>query len=215
MKLNIINKIYVCHYTKLVDRVEILKNQLDKYNLQADWVTKYDKEDIKIEDLESILPNYDKYFYTHGVIRKLRAPEISIMLKHYHIWNDMISNNIQNALILEDDALLVEDFSNKFNEQTKGIKSDYDFIWVGSCCNLHAEFKGEHLIEKNSSRCAHGYLLSLKAAKILHSNIKNNNFPVDFYFNNIIQSLNLKSYWMEPDLISQNSIFVTSIQNKL
>ena len=37
------------------------------------------------------------------------------MLKHYHVWSDMISNNIKNALILEDDALLVEDFTNKFN----------------------------------------------------------------------------------------------------
>ena len=85
---------------------------------------------------------------------------------------------------------------------------------MGSCCDLHAEFKGEHLIERKSSRCAHGYLLSLKAAKLLYDNISHNNFPVDFYFNNIIQILNLKNYWMEPDLISQNPIFETSIQNK-
>lgn len=211
--LNKIEKIYVCHYTKLVDRAPVLQEQLDNYELDATWVKKYDKEDITNENLVSILPKFDDVFEHAGSFRKLRLPEISLMLKHYHIWCDMVKNNIDNVLVLEDDALLSDDFVSKFNIQISDLDKGYDVIWVGSCCNLHTH-GNSHLIPRKQSRCTHGYMLSLKCAKVLLDNIKYNNYPVDFYFNNIINSNDMNSYWMEPDLISQNPIFETTIQNK-
>ena len=138
--------------------------------------------------------------------------ELSLLLKHCDIWLDMKKNNIQNALILEDDALLSDNFVTLFNEYTKDINKDYDIVWVGSCCDLHAN-GASNLIRTNSSRCTHGYMLNLKVVDVLLENVKYNNYPVDFYFNYIINKFNVNNYWMEPDLISQNPKFETSIQN--
>lgn len=212
MKLDLINKIYVCHYTKLTERVESLKEQLSRYNLDTDWILSNDKEDLNIELLKKEFVNIDKFFQLPGHYRKLRLSELSLLLKHYEIWKDMKNNNIQNALILEDDALLSDNFVTLFNEYTKDINKDYDIVWVGSCCDLHANGTS-NLIKTNSSRCTHGYMLNLKSVDILLENVKYNNYPVDFYFNYIIDKFNLNNYWMEPDLISQNPKFETSIQN--
>jgi hypothetical protein len=56
-------------------------------------------------------------------------------------------------------------------------------------------------------------MLNLKVVDTLLENVKYNNYPVDFYFNYIINKFNVNNYWMEPDLISQNPKFETSIQN--
>lgn len=213
MKLDLVNKIYVCHYTKLIERVEPLKTQLDKYKLDAEWILSNDKEDLNIEFLKQEFVNIDKIFQLTGHYRKMKMSELSLFLKHYEIWKDMSNNNIQNALILEDDALLSDNFVSLFNEYTKNIDKDYDIVWVGSCCNLHT-IGSSNLIKTNGSRCTHGYLLNLKTVNKLIENSKYNNYPVDFYFNYIINKFNLNNYWMEPDLISQNPKFETSIQNE-
>jgi GR25 family glycosyltransferase involved in LPS biosynthesis len=135
-------------------------------------------------------------------------------MKHFVVWSDMVVNNITSALILEDDILLTENFVEKFNNQIKDLSTDYDFVWIGSCCDMNLPFNDKHLIRRGMSRCAHGYLLNNKTARLLIENYKYNNFPVDIYFNNIMQTLNLESYWMEPDLIRQSNSFETSIQNK-
>jgi glycosyl transferase family 25 len=223
MKLDLVNKIYVCHYTKLIERVEPLKKQLDKYKLEAEWILSNDKEDLNIEFLKQEFINIDKNIghsdnfidfpgRNFEINRKMKMSELSLFLKHYEIWKDMRNNNIQNALILEDDALLSDNFVLLFNEYIKDIDKDYDIVWVGSCCNLH-KIGSSNLIKTNGSRCTHGYLLNLKTVNKLIENSKYNNYPVDFYFNYIINKFNLNNYWMEPDLISQNKKFETSIQN--
>jgi hypothetical protein len=45
--------------------------------------------------------------------------------------------------------------------------------------------------------------------------VKSNNYPADFMFNKAISELSLENYWMEPDLIIQNPVFDTSIQNDI
>ena len=72
MKLDLIDKIYVCHYTKLTERVDPLKDQLSKYNLNTDWILSNDKEDLNIEVLQQEFINIDKHFQLGGHYRKLR-----------------------------------------------------------------------------------------------------------------------------------------------
>lgn len=214
MILNNVDELYVCHCKSLTDRVDFIMNQLKNFNLKSTWVTSFDRDDIQKEDLDSLLPLFDSEFDFMGNRRKLRIPEISIMLKHLVVWSDMIDRDIKTALILEDDVILCDNFVDKFNEQIKELSPTFDFVWVGSCCDMNIPFNGEHLIRNNQSRCAHGYLLNHKTAKILIQNLRYNNFPVDIFFNLVINKFNLESYWMEPDLIRQSKQFETSIQNK-
>lgn len=212
--LKYVDKIYLCHYTKLIERVALVKNQLDKYKISPQWILEYDKEDLDKDELIKILPHFDKEMSLFGGSRKLRQSEISLLMKHYFAWCDMVEKNIENAIIFEDDIILCDNFLERFNIQIENIDNDYDIIWIGSCCNLHADFKGTHLIPHKGSRCTHAYMISNKCAKKAIDNFRINNYPADFYFNFLIEKLDLKNYWMEPDLVSQNPKFESSVQTK-
>jgi GR25 family glycosyltransferase involved in LPS biosynthesis len=137
-------------------------------------------------------------------------------LKHNFAWEHSIENNFRNILVLEDDALLCDDFLNKFNKQIEQLPDSYDIVWIGSCCNLHINsLENEKYLYRNSgSRCTHGYLISNKCSLKMVDFFKQNSYPADFLFNKAIHDLNLENYWMEPDLIIQNPSFQTSIQNE-
>lgn len=215
--LKLINKIYICHYTKLLNRKPILDSQINKLNLNniTEWVEVYDKEEIDINKLINELPNIKNKLNIKGHFnRTLKMSEISLLLKHNHIWENMIENDIENVLVLEDDALFNDNFITDFNSYIDELPSDYDLLWVGSCCGLHANplENGKHIYRKDGSRCTHAYLINKKCAIKMLEYFKINNSPADFMFNEAIIKYKLNNYWLEPDIISQNGIFKTSIQ---
>ena len=208
-----INKIYICHYTPLSNRKPILEKRLDELGLSSisEWVECYDKEVIS-EEIKKY-PNITKPFNLPGNRRSLKMSEISLILKHHYIWQDMVANNIDNVLILEDDALLCNNFNGLFKTYSKDLPSYYDLLWVGSCCGLHSDnIPDKHIYKENGSRCTHGYMISLKCAKKMVEYHLENNLPCDFMFNMAIEKYEFDNYWLEPDLISQNGKFRTSIQ---
>ena len=213
-----LDRVYVCHYTKLSERKEITNSILLDNKVSSEWITSNDKEDINRDNLKEFI-NINKPLDLEGIHknRTLRLSEISLILKHRECWLDIVKNDYKSALVLEDDVLLCDDFTNRFNIQIKNISEDFDIIWVGSCCNLHIEniVSGKYLYKNGGSRCTHAYLISNKCALKMLDFVKTNNYPADFMFNKAITELNLENYWMEPDLISQNPIFNTSIQNDI
>lgn len=216
--LNNVDEVYVCHYTKLSERREITNSILLENKILSKWIITNDKEDINQENLKDFV-NINKPLGLEGIHkdRTLRLSEISLILKHRDCWLDIIKKGYKSALILEDDILLCGDFTNKFNLQIKDIPNDFDIVWVGSCCNLHVKniVNDKYLYKNNGSRCTHAYLISNKCALKMLDFVKSNNYPADFMFNKAISELSLENYWMEPDLIIQNSLFDTSIQNDI
>ncbi len=212
-----IDKIFICHYTKLAERKPILDIQI-KIQKLADittWVESYDKEEMNINELVKTLPNINNRLNILGhKSRTLRMSEISLILKHNHIWKTMVDEDIENVLVLEDDAILKDNFIEEFNKYSDEIPTDYDLLWVGSCCGLHAKplEDGKHIYKKNGSRCTHAYLISKKCAIKMMEYHKINNSPADFMFNEAIQKYSLNSYWLEPSLVSQNNAFQSSVQ---
>jgi GR25 family glycosyltransferase involved in LPS biosynthesis len=216
--LNNVDEVYVCHYTKLVERREITNSILLENKILSKWIITNDKEDINQENLKDFV-SINKPLGLEGIHknRTLRLSEISLILKHRDCWLDIIKNDYKSALVLEDDVLLCDDFLNRFNLQIKDIPNDFDIIWIGSCCNLHVQdiVSDKYLYKNNGSRCTHAYLISNKCALKMLDFVKSNKYPADFMFNKAISELSLENYWMEPDLIIQNPVFDTSIQNDI
>jgi hypothetical protein len=84
MKINV-DKIYVCHWNKLVDRKEILYQQFLKYEIEneIEYV-----EDFDVEDLDTCLYNdYYKSINSYNSImrRYTKKSEISLFYKHIKI----------------------------------------------------------------------------------------------------------------------------------
>lgn len=209
----LIEKVYICHYTKLTDRFEPVNKQLSNYQLmdKSKWIIENDAEHINFEIIKNTMPNIQKPFFS----RTLKISELSLILKHIKAFEDIVENGYTYSLVLEDDALFIDDFLNRLNMQMIDFNPNFDLIWVGTCCDLKSEYinSSRFLYPNIGSRCTHGYLISYKCAVRMLQFMKFNNMPMDFAFNKAISELNFVNYWMEPALIFQNPVFETSIQN--
>ena len=221
MKINV-DKIYVCHWNKLIDRKEILLRQFNDFNIEneIEFIEDFDIEILKDVDYSNRYVNI--FDYNNIMKRYTKMSEISLFYKHIKILENFINSDMSSILILEDDALLTNDFY-KINDYLSELPENYDICWVGSCCNLNSKnVKSDiHVYLENGSRCTHGF--------IVNKNIFNKvnvfeNVPIcvaDAFYNHLIddgryipkkEGFRLNNYWMEPPLILQNPMFDTTIQ---
>ena len=135
----------------------------------------------------------------------------------------IIANSYDQALILEDDAILCDNFLNKFNDYVKQVPADYDMVFIGDGCGLHIEknlIKADKYIYKKclyptvwggegATRCTDSYIISKKCAKILCEYISNLKYKIDtnidWWLNIAARDNNLNVYWAEPTIVTQGS----------
>ena len=203
-------KIFVLHYSKLVDRKKHILEQFKKENItDYEFIEKYDKEDLQ---------DCDKLLFENSVKESM----ISLMNKHFYAYK-LISENYENALILEDDVILSDNFNKILNLYMSYLPEDYDMLFIGDGCNLHIEkhklISNKHIYEKclyptnwggdGASRCSDSYIISKKCANKLCEylkNLKNKiNLPSDWWLNVAARDNNFKVYWAEPTIITQGT----------
>jgi len=210
-------KIFVVHYTALTERKEHVIKELGKYNLDYEFITDFDKENINSDTLKK----FDR--------TKLKISEISLLLKHKKCWEE-IYKKYDYAVVFEDDIILSDNFNNDLNTYINELPSDWDMFFIGTCLNIHAEQKNinadptKHVfkadINKGGTRCTHAYMITKKCAKKLLDIINTENYIIDYatdwFLNNIIKDNSLNVYWAEPAIVTQGTetkIFKTSLVN--
>jgi GR25 family glycosyltransferase involved in LPS biosynthesis len=208
-----VDKIYICHWNKLIDRKIHIIEQLKSQNIfEYSFVELYDKNALDKNKIEKEYPmvfgkiNRDK--------RYLKLSEISLLLKHCWIIKDAYEKQYDSIMILEDDVEFCNNFVNLFNTYKKQLPNDWDCCWVGSCCGLHCNIiPNKNIYRVLNSRCCHCYILSLNGIKKILQDIQNINEGIDWYFNDIIPKLGLNAFWFEPSLAEQSNKFQTTVQN--
>lgn len=206
MKLNV-DKIYVCHWDKLVDRKEKLIEQLDAFKIdEFQMVEHFDVESFDYDDINTNYPL---------LLRKnLKKSEMSLIFKHLWIIKNIHECGYNSSLVFEDDIILEPDFTKRFNEYTNQLPIDWDICWVGSCCNLNARnIEDNKFIYKiDGSRCTHAYMISNRGVSKIMDKLSFVDNTIDWYFNKLISENHLNNFWMEPPLVFQNnSEFKTSL----
>lgn len=217
-----VDKIYMAHYSVLKDRKKHILSEMEKNKLSPTWIELEPTE-------EEVFKMYKKDLWNQRINemdfykipeRALKKSEISLEYKHIKIYEDIIKNNINTALILEDDVILEENFTSKFNFSLSSTPRDWDVIFIGSGCDLHIEQQNPHIVaykkEHPASKCTDSYVIKKKAVEKIFKTIVPFCFPIDFELNYQMFSNNLNVYWWEPTLVkqgSQNGLYGSSIQN--
>jgi GR25 family glycosyltransferase involved in LPS biosynthesis len=217
-----IDKIFIAHYEPLVERKKILLEQLVKNKMQAEWVTD-EPENFNFYEFSDDLWNKKVQQFNYGLSitpRKLKKSELSLAYKHIKIFNDITKNNIVTSLIMEDDVLLINNFSKNFNEYLKKTPKDWDFIFIGSGCDLRIPIEKRnsskaYTKEHPASKCTDSFLVSIEAAHKICDTMKKITLPIDFELNYQMWFNKLKVYWWEPPIVmqgSQASLYESSVQ---
>lgn len=206
--------IFIIHCKWLVERRRYLENKLPCSSI---WI-----DDCNTELLSN-------YIYNPSVFnRRLKVSEISLATKHYECYKRIINDNIQSALILEDDVLFEDGVFDKLNI----LPSKFDICYLGDGCGLsprpvlekYMTAFGEKtypLYESNKIfydtdfgvKATDSYIITSDACKFLMGH-EQFSFPIDYHINQFNNNP-LKIYWTEPPLFkqgSQNGIYKSAIQ---
>lgn len=208
--LHNVEKIYICHYSKLVDRKKTITEQLHRLGLSNYlFVENFDKDSWDVAEINSCYPKIN------DPANRMTEGEKSLALKHAWIIQDMHKHGYSSVLVLEDDAVLCPDFVQRYNAYMAQMPSDWDIGWVGSCFNLREPQRPNTNVYKTNrgSRCTHAFCLSKAFAQKMIEEIKNINQPSDRYYNYIVKQFDLNNYWFQPPLALQSLEFSSSLNS--
>lgn len=203
-------KIFVIHYKKLHDRKKDIIAQFEKFNFtDYEFIERYDRDELTDEDKHNFVGGY-------------KPCQIAITLSHLYAYN-VIVEKYQGALILEDDAILHEDFVELFNSYIDQLPSNFDIFFIGHGCNLHIPQEninlGCNVYKKQETRCTDSYVITKKCAQKItdyfHCMDYKIDAPVDFWLNNVFKDLNLDVYWAEPHIVVQGTMVGKYISSHL
>ena len=205
-------KVFVIHYKKLVDRKHNIIRQFNTHNITDYEFIEIDRDELTSEQMNQF----------EGRQRSIKAG-MAISLSHYYAYKQ-IAEKYDNALILEDDVILSNNFTAILNEYITQLPEDYDMLFIGDGCNLHIEdhriVSGKYIYERGvnptdwggngAGRCADSYIVNKKCANKMTEWVSNLNNKitecnVDWWLNNNARYYQFKVYWAEPTIVTQGS----------
>ena len=219
-------KIFVLHYSKLTHRKNHIIHELKNHGIHDfEFIENFDKDEITDDQCPEFHRNY---------IENKRS-ELSLHLKHFYVYRLMMTENIEEALIFEDDVILSDGFMKKLTEYTTQLPSDYDMLFIGDGCRLHIPedrlVPNQYVYEKSvevtsygagATRCTDSYIIHNRCATKLCnyiSTLTNTiDAPIDYWLNDAAMNTKLKVYWGEPTIVTQGSqsgMFSRSIEDPI
>jgi len=140
------------------------------------------------QDLEHLgvraLPGYAGHS-NHNI--HLTTGEVGCFMSHYSIWTHMVEQDIQAALILEDDFDFQPDFVRQLGqrlEEIGALQESWNLLYIGrSPVQQDVKRLSRHIVQPGYTLWTVAYILTLDGAKALLEAKSHQNFvPLDEYF---------------------------------
>jgi glycosyl transferase, family 25 len=194
-----IDKVYVLSVKTFSDRITHISNELSKHNIDFEFIFDFDVDDIKEQDLAKFSPS------------NMKLAHKSLVLKNICTWEKIVQNNIGRALILEDDAILNEDFREKIQAIIKAadeLPPGYLIFLGGADTKLPADFLNHPspLVPRRITT-ADGLIIDHTIAKRRLEWLKKNKItlPADGLMCKIDEDIKLPHYWPKQAIVQQAS----------
>ncbi len=195
--------IYVLSVKTFTDRINHIQHELEKHNLEFEFIFQYDVYDID-ESTDH------QYFSTDS---NLSPAAKSITLKHITAWKKAVHNNFNQILVFEDDVVLNKNFTSNLTrllEEIKKIPQEYLVFLGGADTKVPKDFflRGSVLYELNMPT-AESYITDLPAMQKRLAWLEKNKIqlPADHATVKIDQDCSIKQYWSKKPLVTQGSVF--------
>ena len=206
--------IFVISLPEAQERRTRMQKILGDLNLDFEFIDAVDGRQFDVLNH----PNYDakKRLYSFG--KHMSGGEISCLLSHKKIYGHMVENQIERALIFEDDIIIHDGFLDTLNEiQTLSIP--FDMIRFLSSPKLERlklrsvyKFKNGRTLTRHTGMPggAHATFMTLNGAKKLLRHLDKTPFPIDALMGrNWLTKIDW--YTVRPGLVAQDRTMDSSI----
>jgi glycosyl transferase family 25 len=160
---------------------------------------------------------YIKKFFSEN--NKLKNSQKGCALSHIKIWEQIANNKNEIVMILEDDAIIPENFNKKIDKYIKELPIDWEMILLGGN-NLIGKRYSKHFIEANPTVKKHcnyglfGYMIKRSTARKLLDTCVYMSKTIDVQLNKHFYNTN-KVYFCYPQLITHNYDYYSNIFNRI
>ena len=162
-------KIFVLHYSKLVERKKHIIEQFKKNSIiDYEFVERYDAGKIREEESNLFTHTYKK-------------ETMSLHLKHFYVYKE-IAEKYESGLIFEDDVVFNDGLNSFFDANIADVPDNWKFLYFG----------GNHLngllpIKNNvfkmvSSLTTHAYSIKCDIIPEILTLLAQANAPIDVYY---------------------------------
>lgn len=210
-------KTFIVHYDKLTDR----KEYLDKVLKSPAYITEYGADRFGFDKMSRIFYLPDKDIWKKQIqglyredppYKEMTPGMVSCAIGHVAIW-DYVAGQDDLVLIIEDDAILCNDFYahlDRLIKKLNNIDQLWDVFFVGGafhhdiCRTLRDE--GE-LLQKDhpASNTVCGYVLKPNAANRLYDKTVPFTLPIDFAMNYAMKELKMRVWHANPYIIREGT----------
>ena len=212
-------KIFIVHYKPLKARKEYIDSFLSKTNLPYEYSTEVTRDNID----ESYFSSDVNDLHRKNAITTTPVPPghytptkpiKANTLEHLVIYKKIIKENLDFALVLEDDAVFVDDFEEKFNEIINSFPDDWDTVFATNGCENRPNVKESDNFIKNGnfyeslekkSWTGGAYFITQESSKLFLDNIRPIVYPPDFEITYLQNLLNSKVYWLGDPIVYEGS----------
>lgn len=163
-------KIYCINLDRRVDRWNECLEIFSKHNMSVERFSGVDGN-----------PGYEK-------LNGATDGDIGCTLSHYELVKKLKAEGIKEALILEDDVELIDNFMFYFNNLINTIKRskiEYDMIWLGGNHVIEPTIIEENIAKVNKTYTTHAYVITEKVYDDVIRIHGQGQKQVDVYYNEI------------------------------
>lgn len=200
---------FIISLEKDKERAEYLKNEV--YPKISNYI-KCKAFDGELDNPNPILEANNLTVAEHFV-EKCNAGQLGCYLSHFQIWKTIVQNNLDLAIVLEDDVKIYKNFNRIINTvyDNLPVKFDYVHLFIHPDKQKIEYLQGNEgdIIPAEDNFGTVAYIISLRGAKrlIKLTQLLKIQAPVDRQINFYIQHFFLKAYMIKkPFLITQGEI---------
>lgn len=203
MKIEKIDRIYISHYTKLTDRKEYLQKALSFVDNEIRWIEEFDREDLTEDIIKKYIAKdvrYPKEMNAPAKNGQMNLAEIGCSISHFYAFNEIVEKGFQNAILFEDDIVILPEFSN-LNEYLKEIPSDFDIIHIGDYLGRKPRgiTKGRYIYREGAGKGGASYIVSHRFAERVKD------IKIRRVVDRFLDDLHPRIYWLYPPVCIQGT----------
>ena len=179
-------KVYIVNLKHSTERRKNILSELKKQNIKNfQIIDAIDGKKLQDKDLKNFTCSSDKKYNSLG--QKLTLSQIGCALSHIKIYKDFIKSDESYALILEDDAIFLDNFSYSLQKFIiKNFKYKKQVFLLSELKEFVKQpidtMKNYEVVKVTNAFFTHAYLINKEAAK----SIMKFNFPIKTVADNFV-----------------------------
>jgi GR25 family glycosyltransferase involved in LPS biosynthesis len=129
--LKVIEPVFVVSLESNFARVQHVKNMLKTISVNAEIVPAVDVGKITRDELKQFI---DKGDVAETYYDDLTPGELGCAMSHLSVWRKIVDAGFEQALVLEDDFMFCQNFSEKYYRLKNALPKDFDvtflYLWL-------------------------------------------------------------------------------------